>query len=453
MPSRKRYVPRPAWACPSRPSLRSVGRVAPRPRRPAGRGGARGLVRSARFAAEIGSPVLTIHLFAPLSPEEFRAAAPLDAGDGGGVPALLRRRLRVARGHAADRKRPADPAHAQGRRVPLAGGGHWRDLLEWRVRVPELGFTFDTSHAALFRSFAAAYPSLFGLASDERSRARRYVEELGPDTESRTSPMRRHPRRGPADRTGRARTRPAIVRRLGEQVPVIVAEINEPDPAHSRDMKSGTARSNARWPSPPTRHAGPCAASRPRTSTGSRSSSGAIPLPSVLELQERFGGRRILITGGGGSIGARARDLPRRVPAGAHHAAGRPRRSLIADRRQRSAESLERMSTRPLRRPRGPRLETSCAAPTPDMVFHLAAFKHVDWAEHYPRGIRRRRTCTAAGTCCAPPSTPASRPSSSRPRTRRRWPPASTAGRSASWSSCVPDAARRRRARSAAVRL
>src|SRR5215218_11311794 len=35
--------------------------------------------RSARFAAEIGSPVLTIHLYAPLSPDEFRAAPPLDA--------------------------------------------------------------------------------------------------------------------------------------------------------------------------------------------------------------------------------------------------------------------------------------------------------------------------------------------------------------------------------------
>ena len=33
-------------------------------------------------------------------------------------------------------------------------GGHWRDMLEWRGRVPELGFTFDTSHAALFRNFA-----------------------------------------------------------------------------------------------------------------------------------------------------------------------------------------------------------------------------------------------------------------------------------------------------------
>src|SRR5207244_1763 len=45
-------------------------------------------------------------------------------------------------------------------------GGHWEDLLAWRAHVPELGFTIDTSHAALFRSFAGAYPSLFGLESD-----------------------------------------------------------------------------------------------------------------------------------------------------------------------------------------------------------------------------------------------------------------------------------------------
>src|SRR5919202_1345160 len=33
-----------------------------------------GIERSAAFAADVGSPVLTIHLFAPQSPEEFRAA-------------------------------------------------------------------------------------------------------------------------------------------------------------------------------------------------------------------------------------------------------------------------------------------------------------------------------------------------------------------------------------------
>ena len=62
-------------------------------------------------------------------------------------------------------------------------GGHWRDLLDWRERIPELGFTLDTSHAALFCSFAAAYPSLFGLSDAEELDLGRYVEELGPAAE------------------------------------------------------------------------------------------------------------------------------------------------------------------------------------------------------------------------------------------------------------------------------
>src|SRR2546430_12093863 len=33
-----------------------------------------GIERSAEFAARVGSPVLTIHLFIPLSPDEFRAS-------------------------------------------------------------------------------------------------------------------------------------------------------------------------------------------------------------------------------------------------------------------------------------------------------------------------------------------------------------------------------------------
>src|ERR687885_598539 len=38
-----------------------------------------GIERSAEFAAAIRSPVLTIHLFIPLGPEEFRASAGVDA--------------------------------------------------------------------------------------------------------------------------------------------------------------------------------------------------------------------------------------------------------------------------------------------------------------------------------------------------------------------------------------
>src|SRR2546421_10937874 len=45
-----------------------------------------GIERSARFAAGVGSPVLTIHLFVPLDPDEYRAGAPLDED---GVQAFL----------------------------------------------------------------------------------------------------------------------------------------------------------------------------------------------------------------------------------------------------------------------------------------------------------------------------------------------------------------------------
>ena len=118
-------------------------------------------------------------------------------------------------------------------------GGHWRDLLEWRERVPELGFTFDTSHAALFRTFAAAYPSLFGLASDEELSLERYVEELGPAAEvAHVSDAHGLLGEGLPYGSGELELDP-VVRRLGELVPYIVAEINEPDPARSVDMKAG----------------------------------------------------------------------------------------------------------------------------------------------------------------------------------------------------------------------
>ncbi len=37
-----------------------------------------GIERSADFAAGVGSPVLTIHLFVPMTPDEFRGRGPLD---------------------------------------------------------------------------------------------------------------------------------------------------------------------------------------------------------------------------------------------------------------------------------------------------------------------------------------------------------------------------------------
>ena len=53
----------------------------------------RGIEASARFAAGIGAPVLTIHLFVPMTPEEYRDHGALDEEAVERVPRLLRRRL------------------------------------------------------------------------------------------------------------------------------------------------------------------------------------------------------------------------------------------------------------------------------------------------------------------------------------------------------------------------
>jgi FlaA1/EpsC-like NDP-sugar epimerase len=104
----------------------------------------------------------------------------------------------------------------------------------------------------------------------------------------------------------------------------------------------------------------------------------------VLELQERFGGRRVLITGSGGSIGrALATFLggfrPERVTMLDGHES-----SLIADRRARDGDELERVAHVLCDVRDAGRLEAEIARARPDVIFHLAAYKHVDWAEVFP---------------------------------------------------------------------
>ena len=67
----------------------------------------RGIEASARFAAGIGAPVLTIHLFVPMTPEEYRDHGALDEAAVEEYLRLLRRRLRGRGRHAADRERAA----------------------------------------------------------------------------------------------------------------------------------------------------------------------------------------------------------------------------------------------------------------------------------------------------------------------------------------------------------
>src|SRR5919204_491495 len=180
-------------------------------------------------------------------------------------------------------------------------GGHWRDLVAMRERIPALGFTIDTSHAALFRSFATAYPSLFGLASDHEIDLARYVEELGPHAEvAHVSDAHGLLGEGLPYGAGELDLDP-IVRRLGELVRYVVAEINEPDPSRSVEMKASYCAIERALETPAT----PSKVPR-RVPTDSFDWQSVLerrdPVPSVLELQEQFGGRRVVLTGGGGSV-------------------------------------------------------------------------------------------------------------------------------------------------------
>lgn len=345
-----------------------------------------GIERSAEFGARVGSPVLTIHLFVPLSPDEFRAAGSIDEE---AVEEFLRFYAAACIGRGVT---PLIENVPPVLRMRTGGvffspiGGHWRDLLDWRERVPELGFTVDTSHAALFRSFAAVYPGLFGLDSADGLELERYVEELGPQAEvAHISDA--HGLLGEGLPYGAGELEldlDPIVGRLGELVRFVVAEINEPDPARSVEMKrayraieralAGTKRESAR------------AARRVPQDTFDWQAviERRDPVPSVLELQERFGGRRVLITGGGGSIGGTLATFlsgfrPERIVLVDGHES-----SLIADRRARDPQELDRFHhvLCDIREPG--RLERELAAAKPDVVFHLAAYKHVDWAEVFP---------------------------------------------------------------------
>jgi nucleoside-diphosphate-sugar epimerase/sugar phosphate isomerase/epimerase len=343
-----------------------------------------GIEASAEFAAAVGSPVLTIHLFIPTEAHAFRAAEVFDEVS---VERFLRFYVEacVSRGVKPLIENVPPVLRMRTGGVYLSPiGGHWRDLLRWRERIPELGFTIDTSHAGLFRSFAAAYPSLFGLTSDDDLDLRRYVEELGPHAEvAHVSDAHGLLGEGLPYGDGELDLDP-VVRRLGELVSYMVAEINEPDPARSPAMKAAYRRIEhvlagpaVEQPRPPSRI--PADPFDWQAVIGRRD-----PVPSVLELQECFGGRRVLITGGGGSIGGALATFlggfrPERIVLVDGHES-----SLIADRRARDPQALERFHhvLCDIREPG--RLERELAAAKPDVVFHLAAYKHVDWAEVFP---------------------------------------------------------------------
>src|SRR5690242_11103113 len=201
-----------------------------------------GIERSADFAARVDSPVLTIHLFIPLSPDEFRASGAVDVDAveeflGFYAEACLSRGVEPL----IENVPPVLRMRTGG--VFLSPiGGHWRDLLDWRERVPELGFTIDISHAALFRSFATVYPGLFAHPWDEELELDRYVEELGPAAEvAHVSDAHGLLGEGLPYGTGELDLDP-VVPQLARHVRFLVAEIVEPDPARSPAMKAGYRR-------------------------------------------------------------------------------------------------------------------------------------------------------------------------------------------------------------------
>jgi nucleoside-diphosphate-sugar epimerase len=248
----------------------------------------------------------------------------------------------------------------------------------------ELGYTFDTSHAGLFRHFAAAYPTLFGLDGDEDLDLMRWVEELGARIAvAHVSDAAGLLGEGLNLGSGELDLDPVIVR-LAQLVPFIVAEVNEPDHARSPNMKAGLRaleRALERPTEPAPRRVRPPA---PAPFDWQAVIGRRDPVPAILELEERFAGGRILITGGCGSIGRRLASLldglrPELVTLLDSHEA-----ALTADRRARDPESLVRMEhvLCDVRDPARLRAEVRRAAP--DAIFHLAAYKHVDWAERYP---------------------------------------------------------------------
>ena len=336
--------------------------------------------RSAEFAAAIGSPVLTIHLYAPLAPDEFRTAPPLDEQAVQGFLEFFAAAC-VDRGVVPLIENVPPVLRMRVGGVFLSQvGGHWRDLRRWHARVPLLRFTFDTSHAGLFRSFAAAYPTLFGLESDEELELSRYVEELAPSLEvAHVSDAHGLLGEGLPLGDGELDLDP-VIRRLGELCRYVVAEVNEPDPARSPAMKAGYRRIEGALAEP----AAPLVRAPRRlpldTLDWSRVLERRDPAPALLELQERFGGRRVLLTGGAGSIGRALTTFllgfrPEEVTIlDANEAA------LTADRRSRDGGVGHVLCD--VRDPG--RIERELAAARPDVVFHLAAYKHVDWAERFP---------------------------------------------------------------------
>ena len=140
--------------------------------------------------------------------------------------------------------------------------------------------------------------SVFGLVSDDELELDRWVDELGEHIE--VAPRLGRGLLGEASRQAGELDLDPVVSRLARSARFLVAEINEPDPARSPDMKAAYPGDRARR-DPPGRGRSPPPRADPfdwQAVVGRRD-----PVPSLLELQERYE-RSILLTGGAGSIGS-----------------------------------------------------------------------------------------------------------------------------------------------------
>ncbi|HET8629137.1 MAG TPA: polysaccharide biosynthesis protein, partial [Thermomicrobiales bacterium] len=291
------------------------------------------------------------------------------------------------------------------------------DLARCCAAIPGLGVTFDTSHAGLYLEAVAADPAGAGPA------LRPVVERYARCAQARTlddylgvvAPRLVNVHvsnaaglRGEGLPYGVGRfDLDALAPRLAAGARFIVTETLEPNQdraVYMRDAQARLAQAVGRGPwavgregcaSPdahPTAEAPASSSSRP-TAHGPRPTpidwDRLLDRPGVPEereaLKAAFAGRRALITGAAGSLGRALADCV---------AGYGPARLVLLDSHEPSLFALREslLAAHPALRPRYAladvrnrrRIAALFAAERPEIVFHLAAYKHVPWAEEDP---------------------------------------------------------------------
>ena len=303
-------------------------------------------------------------------------------------------------------------------------GGHWRDLLALaRARPRARLHARHLARGAVPLVRAPPTRSLFGLASDDELDLERYVEELGPRGRGRARLRRARPaRRGPPVRRRRARPRPGRARGSASSSRTSSPRSTSPTPrARRHEGRLPRDRARARAAGASRRTAPRAAAPGRTTSTGRRCSAAATRCPRCSSC------RSASAAGACCSPAAAARSAARCRPScsasGPSASRSSTRNEALADRRParaRRGRALEHVDHVLCDIRDAGRLERELARARPDVVFHLAAYKHVDWAEVYPEEFVDNEPARQLERCCARPRRPASRRSSSPRPTRPR---------------------------------